>query len=57
MMSGNLAHGRRSYNYPGVTNQVIVAPESYTELAQHPNIVGCKMYDLSSPSLPSRGSF
>jgi len=31
------------YNYPGVTNQVVVAPESYTELAQHPNIVGCKM--------------
>ncbi|PSR84022.1 hypothetical protein BD289DRAFT_474522 [Coniella lustricola] len=31
------------YNYPGVTNQIIVAPETYTALAQHPNIVGCKM--------------
>ncbi|KAH6658007.1 dihydrodipicolinate synthetase [Truncatella angustata] len=31
------------YNYPGVTNQVLVAPETYTALAQHPNIVGCKM--------------
>ncbi len=34
-----------SYNYPGVTNQVVVAPETYTTLAQHPNIVGCKMQD------------
>ncbi|ORY10161.1 hypothetical protein BCR34DRAFT_588766 [Clohesyomyces aquaticus] len=31
------------YNYPGVTNNVIVTPETYTILAQHPNIVGCKM--------------
>lgn len=31
------------YNYPGVTNNVMVAPETYTSLAQHPNIVGCKM--------------
>jgi 2-keto-3-deoxy-L-rhamnonate aldolase len=31
------------YNYPGVTNNVLVTPESYTILAQHPNIVGCKM--------------
>ncbi|ETS78690.1 hypothetical protein PFICI_08543 [Pestalotiopsis fici W106-1] len=31
------------YNYPGVTNQVMVSPETYTTLAQHPNIVGCKM--------------
>ncbi|KAI0126113.1 dihydrodipicolinate synthetase [Xylariales sp. AK1849] len=31
------------YNYPGVTNQVLVAPETYTALAKHPNIVGCKM--------------
>ncbi|KAK6085129.1 dihydrodipicolinate synthetase [Seiridium cupressi] len=31
------------YNYPGVTNQVVVTPETYTALAQHPNIVGCKM--------------
>lgn len=32
-----------SYNYPGVTNNVLVAPETYTSLAAHPNIVGCKM--------------
>ncbi|ROW01328.1 hypothetical protein VMCG_05962 [Cytospora schulzeri] len=32
------------YNYPGVTNNVLVTPETYTALAQHPNIVGCKMY-------------
>ncbi|KAE9982898.1 hypothetical protein EG328_010445 [Venturia inaequalis] len=32
-----------SYNYPGVTNQVMVEPQTYTHLAQHPNIVGCKM--------------
>ncbi|OIW32749.1 aldolase [Coniochaeta ligniaria NRRL 30616] len=31
------------YNYPGVTNNVLVAPETYTALAAHPNIVGCKM--------------
>ncbi|KAF2752985.1 dihydrodipicolinate synthetase [Pseudovirgaria hyperparasitica] len=31
------------YNYPGVTNNVMVDPLTYTELAQHPNIVGCKM--------------
>ena len=31
------------YNYPGVTNGVMVLPETYTELAAHPNIVGCKM--------------
>ena len=32
-----------SYNYPGVTNNVLVSPETYTSLASHPNIVGCKM--------------
>jgi 2-keto-3-deoxy-L-rhamnonate aldolase len=32
-----------SYNYPGVTNGVMVTPETYRELAQHPNIVGVKM--------------
>ena len=32
-----------SYNYPGVTNGVTVTPETYRILAQHPNIVGCKM--------------
>ncbi|KAB5540248.1 dihydrodipicolinate synthetase [Coniochaeta sp. 2T2.1] len=31
------------YNYPGVTNNVLVTPETYTSLAAHPNIVGCKM--------------
>ncbi|KAF2640334.1 aldolase [Massarina eburnea CBS 473.64] len=31
------------YNYPGVTNNIIVTPETYRILAQHPNIVGCKM--------------
>ncbi|KAF2676809.1 aldolase [Lentithecium fluviatile CBS 122367] len=31
------------YNYPGVTNNVMVTPETYRVLAQHPNIVGCKM--------------
>ncbi|KAM7186687.1 hypothetical protein V8F33_011674 [Rhypophila sp. PSN 637] len=31
------------YNYPGVTNGVLVMPETYTELAQDDNIVGCKM--------------
>lgn len=38
---GDLTRDR--YNYPGVTNNVMVAPESYTSLAQHPKIVGCKM--------------
>ena len=32
-----------SYNYPGVTNGVMITPETYRILAQHPNIVGCKM--------------
>ncbi|KAK3367627.1 hypothetical protein B0H63DRAFT_84557 [Podospora didyma] len=31
------------YNYPGVTNGVTVLPETYTKLARHKNIVGCKM--------------
>ncbi|KAF2711302.1 dihydrodipicolinate synthetase family protein-like protein [Pleomassaria siparia CBS 279.74] len=31
------------YNYPGVSNNLLVTPESYNILAQHPNIVGCKM--------------
>lgn len=31
------------YNYPGVTNNVVVLPETYTNLAAHPKIVGCKM--------------
>jgi 2-keto-3-deoxy-L-rhamnonate aldolase len=33
------------YNYPGVTNNIMVSPESYVRLAAHPNIVGCKMYE------------
>lgn len=33
-----------SYNYPGVSNNVVVSPDTYATLAQHPNIVGCKMY-------------
>ncbi|KAL1617834.1 hypothetical protein SLS54_007615 [Diplodia seriata] len=32
------------YNYPGVTNNLLVSPETYVKLAAHPNIVGCKMY-------------
>ena len=31
------------YNYPGVTNGLMVSVESYEVLAKHPNIVGCKM--------------
>ncbi|KAK3313018.1 Dihydrodipicolinate synthetase-like protein [Apodospora peruviana] len=31
------------YNYPGVTNQVLIQPETYIKLAAHPKIVGCKM--------------
>ena len=31
------------YNYPGVTNGVVVLPESYRVLAGHEKIVGCKM--------------
>jgi 2-keto-3-deoxy-L-rhamnonate aldolase len=31
------------YNYPGVTNNIMVAPDTYAKLAAHPNIVGCKM--------------
>ncbi|KAF2746801.1 aldolase [Sporormia fimetaria CBS 119925] len=31
------------YNYPGVTNNIMLSPETYRILAQHPNIVGCKM--------------
>ncbi|KAK7424132.1 hypothetical protein QQZ08_008738 [Neonectria magnoliae] len=31
------------YNYPGVTNNLIVGVDTYVKLAAHPNIVGCKM--------------
>ncbi|CAI4215318.1 unnamed protein product [Parascedosporium putredinis] len=31
------------YHYPGVSNNVKVAPSTYVTLAQHPNIVGCKL--------------
>ncbi|TVY83632.1 L-threo-3-deoxy-hexylosonate aldolase [Lachnellula suecica] len=33
----------RRYNYPGVTNNIMIGLETYTALAAHPNIVGCKM--------------
>ncbi|KAF2850395.1 dihydrodipicolinate synthetase family protein-like protein [Plenodomus tracheiphilus IPT5] len=31
------------YNYPGVSNGLTITPPTYRTLAQHPNIVGCKM--------------
>ncbi|KAJ3522338.1 hypothetical protein NM208_g12902 [Fusarium decemcellulare] len=31
------------YHYPGVSNNVKVAPSTYVTLAKHPNIVGCKL--------------
>jgi 2-keto-3-deoxy-L-rhamnonate aldolase len=31
------------YHYPGVTNNIQISPETYTKLAAHPKIVGCKM--------------
>ncbi|KAI6781897.1 dihydrodipicolinate synthase [Emericellopsis cladophorae] len=31
------------YNYPGVTNNLVVSIKTYETLAAHPNIVGCKM--------------
>ncbi|KAM0279231.1 hypothetical protein ACHAQH_004688 [Verticillium albo-atrum] len=31
------------YHYPGVSNNVKVAPSTYETLAAHPNIVGCKL--------------
>ena len=31
------------YHYPGVTNNIAIDLDTYTELAAHPNIVGCKM--------------
>ncbi|KAM5344196.1 hypothetical protein ACJ41O_012733 [Fusarium nematophilum] len=31
------------YNYPGVTNNLLISIDSYVKLAQHPKIVGCKM--------------
>lgn len=33
----------RRYNYPGVTNNLLVGMDTYVKLAAHPNIVGCKM--------------
>ena len=33
-----------SYNYPGVTNGLLVEPDTYRVLAKHPKIIGCKMY-------------
>jgi len=32
-----------SYHYPGVTNNIVVAPSTFERLAQHANIVGCKL--------------
>ena len=31
------------YHYPGVSNSVRVTPQTFTALAAHPNIVGCKL--------------
>ncbi|KAH7139787.1 dihydrodipicolinate synthase [Dactylonectria estremocensis] len=31
------------YNYPGVTNNLVVGVKTYVKLTAHPNIVGCKM--------------
>ncbi|UNI20876.1 2-keto-3-deoxy-L-rhamnonate aldolase [Purpureocillium takamizusanense] len=31
------------YHYPGVSNNVQVAPSTFEALARHPNIVGCKL--------------
>ncbi|KAJ6440246.1 homoserine kinase [Purpureocillium lavendulum] len=31
------------YHYPGVSNNVKVAPSTFAALAKHPNIVGCKL--------------
>ncbi|KAH7361675.1 dihydrodipicolinate synthase [Plectosphaerella cucumerina] len=31
------------YNYPGVTNNLVVGIDTYVKLAAHPKIVGCKM--------------
>ena len=35
--------GTYRYHYPGVTNNIAISLGIYTELAGHPNIVGCKM--------------
>lgn len=31
------------YNYPGVSNNIALAPSVYEKLSKHPNIVGCKL--------------
>ena len=31
------------YNYPGVTNGVVLEPEGYRKLARNGRVVGCKM--------------
>lgn len=33
----------RSYHYPGVTNNLYIAPSTFEKLAAHPNIVGTKL--------------
>ena len=34
---------KRSYHYPGVSNNVKVVPSTFATLSRHPNIVGCKL--------------
>lgn len=44
MRSAELTPSRvPSYHYPGVSNNVQVAPSTYATLARHPNVVGCKL--------------
>ncbi|KAK5140005.1 hypothetical protein LTR04_003210, partial [Oleoguttula sp. CCFEE 6159] len=31
------------YHYPGVSNNIAIAPSTFAKLAAHPNIVGCKL--------------
>lgn len=46
----NHAYEECRYNYPGVTNNLMLTIDSYVKLAQHPKIVGCKMYVKPSTS-------
>lgn len=34
---------QRSYHYPGVSNNLNITPATFERLAQHKNIVGCKL--------------
>jgi 2-keto-3-deoxy-L-rhamnonate aldolase len=38
-----LTDTRPSYHYPGVTNNLYIAPSTFEKLAAHANIVGCKL--------------